>query len=106
MDDNELANDGNNQLKEIEKIVYKALEDNAEKLQEKVFKKVIDFLAKRAVFFFITIISGLIMIFTSLTYFISTTKENIELKGKVERLQLQLEELKTKNIKVNNSKTK
>ena len=69
---------------EIENIITSALNKNSQSIQDRVINK----LTKSAIGIFITIIISCFAIFSALTYFISTTKENIELQVQVEILPL------------------
>ena len=81
---------------EIENIINSALNKNSQSIQDRVINK----LAKSAVGVFITIIIASFATFGALTYFISITKENIELKAKVEKLQLDIQMLQNNPLKV------
>lgn len=79
--------------KEIRKILNDVLVKNSQSIQDRIINK----LAKSAVGIFITIIIASFATFGALTYFISTTKENIELKSQVEKLKLDLHHLQHVN---------
>jgi hypothetical protein len=94
--ESELNSDNKILLKEIEKIVNQSIKNNTYKIKDAI----ISFFAKKAVGIFITIIIACFATFGALTYFISTTKENIELKAQVEKLQLDIHKLEqSKNKK-------
>ena len=80
--------------KEIRKILNDVLVKNSQSIQDRVINK----LAKSAVGIFITIIIACFATFGAVTYFISTTKENIELKAQVEKLQLDIQRLQNTSI--------
>jgi hypothetical protein len=93
--ESELNSENKILLQEIEKIVNKSIKNNTEKIKDTI----ISFLAKKAVGIFITIIIASFATFGALTYFISTTKENIELKAQVEKLQLDNQRLQDTPMK-------
>ncbi len=74
-------------LQELKKIVSQSIEENTDSIQDKI----ISGLAKKTVYVLVTVAFSTFIIFGGLTYFISATKENIELKGQVERRNIQLE---------------
>ena len=100
MTDDNFDNKTNNDLidyatkEEIANIISSALNENSLSIQNRVIDKVITKLNTSAVTFLIGIIVTVFVIFKVLDNAIVTTKENIELKAQVEKLQLQLEKQK------------
>ncbi|GEM_PF-4351137 len=78
---------------EIENIINSALKKNAQSIQDRIISK----LADKVVAILVTIMIACFTSFGALTYFISMTKENIELKAQVEKLQFDVHKLQ--NIK-------
>jgi len=75
---------------EIENIINSALNKNLQSIQDKIISK----LAQNAVSFLIGIIVACFVLFKVLDNSIGITKENIELKAKIEKLQLDIYTLK------------
>ena len=94
--ENEVDSDNKILLKEIEAIVQKSIDKNTNSITDKIISE----LAKKAVGIFITIIVACFATFGALTYFISVTKENLELKAQIEQMTTKIYQLEHSQQKV------
>ena len=94
--ENEVDSDNKILLKEIETIVQKSIDKNTNNITDKIMSE----LAKKAVGIFITIIVACFATFGALTYFISVTKENLELKAQIEQMTTKIYQLEHSQQKV------